>query len=264
MIAYIMQEWKPGVNPSVYAHLVERYLFNFRLSPDALSNHIPAAWLRPQVFNGHGVVSFCILKLHNLTLWPLPSVMGFDTISCAYRCGVIDGSRMFPEPSVYVVSRNTNAPIISRFAPILFSGAMHMIQTDIMHGAEGIDISAMYPSGKRLFAARVRPSRTPEKLDSQLFESLGSLVNFIKNGASSYTPSTQEGSFSRVDLKEETTYEAVDAKVAYSLLDRQWAEAGLVFDSAVRARTGGQYRWTYRGRTSGPTLKELQAAANAS
>lgn len=259
-----MQEWRSGVNPSVYAHLAERYLFNFRLSPDALSDHLPAAWLQPQIFNGHGVVSFCILKLQNLTLWPLPSVMGFDTISCAYRCGVIDNSSRVPEPSVYVVSRNTNAPVISRFAPILFSGAMHMIQTDIAHDGSGIDISATYPGGKKLFAARVQPSRAPEKLDSQLFDSLESFVSFIKNGASSYTPSTQEGSFSRVDLKEETTYEAVDAEVTYSLLDRQWADAGLVFDSAFRAKTGGQYRWTYRGRTAGSTLKERRMAANAS
>lgn len=209
-------------------------------------------------------MSSCILKLHNLTLWPLPSFTGFHTISCAYRCGVIYDSRKIPEPSVYVVSRNTEAPVISRFAPILFSGAMHMIQTDIAHDGSVIDISATYPGGNKLFAARVRPSATPERLDSRLFDSLELFASFIKNGASSYTPSTQEGYFSRVDLKEETTYEAVDAKVGYSLLDRQSADAGLVFDSAVRARTGGQYRWTYRGRTSGPTLKELQAAANAS
>lgn len=257
-----MPEWSiPGVSPSVYAHLVERYLFNFRLSPDSLSSHLPADWLQPQILNGQSVASFCILKLHNLTLWPLPPVLGFDTISCAYRCGVIDNSGENLEPSVYVVSRNTNLPVISRFAPVLFSGAMHMVQTNISHGADGIDISAAFPDGKKLFAARVRPSRAPETLDSQLFDSLESFVTFIKKGSSSYTPSTQEGSFSRVDLKEETIYEAVDAEVAYSLLDREWLDAGLIFDSAVRAKSGGTYKWTYRGKMAEPALQKIAGGA---
>jgi hypothetical protein len=125
---------------------------------------------------------------------------------------------------------------------------MHMIETDIVHGAGWIDISASYPDGRKLFSARVQPSRSPERMDSQLFDSLGSFVRFIRDGSSSYTPSTQIGSFSRVDLKEDTVYEPVDAEVRYSLLDREWAGAGLVFDSAVRARSGGTYRWTYRGK----------------
>jgi hypothetical protein len=132
---------------------------------------------------------------------------------------------------------------------------MHMIETDIVHGSGGIDISASYPDGRKLFSAKVRPSRSPERMDSQLFDSLESFVRFIKDGSSSYTPSTQRDSFSRVDLKEDTVYEPVDAEVRYSLLDREWAGAGLVFDSAVRARSGGVYRWTYRGKMLEPALK---------
>ena len=80
-----------------------------------------------------------------------------------------------------MVSRNTNFPVISRFAPVLFSGAMHVVQRSIAHGADEIDILAAFPDGKKkLFAARVRPSRAPETLDSLLFDLLESFVTFIK------------------------------------------------------------------------------------
>lgn len=263
----MLQKRKSAVNPSVHARVVERYLFNFRLSPKALDNHLSVDWLRPQILNGKSVVSFCMLKLENLALKPLPSFLGLNTISCAYRCGVIDASGEVPEPSVYVVSRNTDLPIISRLAPIVFSGAMHMIRTDIVHSTGGIDISATYPDGRRLFSARVRPSSTPEKIDSQLFNSLGAFVSFIKDGVSSYTPSTRPGSFSRLDLKEDTVYESVDATVTYSLLDREWQDARLVFDSAVRAKNRGHYTWTYRGqvcRQTESTFKGRKTAISAS
>ena len=104
----------PRLTRSVYARLVERFIFNFRISPDALDRRLPVRWLKPQVVNGYSVVSFCILRLERLMLWPLPSFLGFDTISCAYRCGVIDASAASPEPSVYIISRNTDSPTISR------------------------------------------------------------------------------------------------------------------------------------------------------
>lgn len=70
---------------------------------------------------------------------------------------------------------------MSRFAAVLLSGAMHMVQTSIAHGADEIDILAAFPDGKKkLFAARVRPSRAPETLDSVLFDLLESFVTFIK------------------------------------------------------------------------------------
>ncbi|MEO9295832.1 MAG: hypothetical protein ABI347_09560 [Nitrososphaera sp.] len=44
MPIYDVQVWKKSsINPSVYAHLAERYLFNFRLPPDALGSRLPAS-----------------------------------------------------------------------------------------------------------------------------------------------------------------------------------------------------------------------------
>lgn len=238
---------KPALNPSIYGRLVDRYLFNFRVNPHVLESHLPhLKWLKPRIINGSGVVSFCLLRLEGVTLWPLPSALGFDTVSCAYRCAVVDNSGKSPEPAVYVLGRNTNLLIASRFGSVLFSGAMKMIRTSIKDTPSFTDIHASYLDGQDLFSARVRPARTKDT-GSKLFGSLEAFVDFIKGGASSYTPSTREDRYSRVDLTEDSNhYEAIDAAVDRSWLDTAWPDAGMVFDSAYRAG-GGRYRLKYLG-----------------
>ncbi|MGA7216706.1 MAG: hypothetical protein WBX38_00230, partial [Candidatus Sulfotelmatobacter sp.] len=99
---------------AVTANLVERFIFNFRLPPDKFAEQMPVKWLQPQIINGWSVASFCILRLDKVILWPLPGFLGMKTISCAYRCGVIDASQSPAGPSVYITDRNTNLPIIAR------------------------------------------------------------------------------------------------------------------------------------------------------
>ena len=53
----------------------------------------------------------------------------------------------------------------------------------------------------------------------------------------------------------------MDAEVTYSLLDREWLDAGLVFDSAVWAKSGGIYKWTYRGKMTEPALQKIAGGA---
>lgn len=247
---------KSPFSSSVYGQLVDRYLFNFRADPEALEKHLPqVGWLKPRTINGHGVVSFCLLRLEGVTLWPLPTLLGINTTSCAYRCAVIDSSGEKPEPSVYVLGRNTDLSIISRLGSIAFSGPMQMIQTSIEQTPSHVDIRARYSDGRELFSAKVCQSEA--KTDSQLFGSLGEFVDFIKGGASSYTPSNNDGCYSRVDLTEDSNYyEQVDAKIECCSLKEQWKDVGLAFDSAFHAG-GGRYKLKYLGTM--PNIGSVQA-----
>ncbi|WP_420545774.1 hypothetical protein [Nitrosopumilus sp.] len=233
-------------NISVYGNLVDRYLFNFRADPVALEKHLPNVdWLKPRTINGYGVVSFCLLKLKGLTMWPLPSSLGLDTTSCAYRCAVIDESGKKPEPSVYVLGRNTDLSIISRLGPKLFSGNIEKIDASVERVLENVQINAKYSDGKDMFSATVDSLKC--KNDSKLFESEESFEDFIKDGISSYTPSTKENMYSRVDLETDSNqYEQVSAKINVNCLDDEWEDAKLVFDSAYRAG-GNQYKLRYLG-----------------
>ncbi|HLG37677.1 MAG TPA: hypothetical protein VI338_06045, partial [Nitrososphaera sp.] len=122
------------------------------------------------------------------------------------------------------------------------------VHTAIMHKPNSVDIHASFLNGRTLFSARVKPSKTPGRLDSQVFNSLDAFVKFIHDGSSSYAPSVVDNYYSRVDLfKEDSKYESLEATVDSSWLDSAWKEAGLVFDSAVRAGGGGRYKWTYLG-----------------
>jgi hypothetical protein len=232
---------------SVKARLVERFIFNFRLTPENLAKFLPAPWLQPQVVNGWSVLSFCILKLDQTTLRWLPSFFGYPTISCAYRCGVIDTSDGEPQPAVYVTDRNTDLPIISRTAPFLLADTILMVRPQITERDGGCDVDVKYLDKQRLFAGKARPAKTPGQLISEVFKSVDEFKSFIHNGVTSYAPSIFGDQLTQIDLhKEDPVYEPLDAEVDFSALDGVWQDAGLSFDSAVRA-AGGEYVWIYRG-----------------
>ena len=235
---------KDMIKPSVYGHLVDRFLFNFRLDADYLESQIPVGWLRPRLYHGYGTVSFCLLRLKGVTLWPLPTSMGFDSISCAYRCAVMDSSTSNPEPSVYILGRSTNVPLVSKLGTVLFSGNMELMNAAIEERSQGSGIRVSDSQGKKLFVAQTNNTKG---LKSKLFDSVDDFVTFIKGGLSSYTPSTRRDRISRVDLVEDSnTYSPIDAKIDYSRLDEKWKGSALEFDSAFHA-TGGLYRLSYHG-----------------
>ena len=236
-------------NFSIYGNLVDRYLFNFRVDSDALENHLPKIpWIKPRNVNGYGVVSFCLLKLKGLTVWPLPTSLGLSTTSCAYRCAITDESGKNPEPSVYVLGRNTDLSIISRLGPALFSGNIQKIDASINRDSEDIKIDAEYPDGKKMFSATVDSSKPQQS--SRLFESTELFETFIKDGASSYTPSMCNDEYSRIDLETDSnTYQQVNARINANCLDEEWKDVDLVFDSAYRA--GGKlYKLKHVGSVS--------------
>lgn len=204
---------------------------------------MPVTWLQPQIFNGWSVVSFCILDINNITILPIPNLFNFETISCAYRCGVLDISNGSPSPSVYITDRNADLPLITKLAPFLLADAIPMVKTSIAHENELVRVQANYFDGQSLFAAEVSPA----PFQSKLFDSLEDFKSFIKLGVSSYTPSCYQNYYTRVDLKKsDTVYDAYTGKVEYSWIDGLWQDVGLEFDSVVKA-TGGTYTWTYRG-----------------
>ena len=119
---------------SITAVLEERLLFNFSVEPDRLEEQLPVKWLKPLVVNGRSVVSFCILHLKNVTIWPLPgSIIGFKTISCAYRCGAVDVSGGGEVPVVWVVDRLSDLPVIAKLSPWLLKDTLPVIRPRLTH-----------------------------------------------------------------------------------------------------------------------------------
>jgi hypothetical protein len=237
------------IRRSVSARLVERFIFNFRLSPNSLAERLPVSWLKPQVANGWSVVSFCILRIERLMLRPLPAQAGLETTCCAYRCGVIDCSEVSCNPSVYILGRYTDSQFVTFMAPSIFQSEMPPVRADIDHTRRSCTINVRFGDGRPLFAARVFPSEARQQLRSKAFASLHDFIDFIKNGVSSYARSTAAGQYSRIDLyKEDAGYESMDAAIEFSKLDYEWDGSGLEFDSVVRAGGGGMYVWTYKGK----------------
>ena len=105
-----------------------------------------------------------------------------------------------------------------------------------------------YSDGKKMFSATVDSSKPQQS--SRLFESTESFETFIKEGVSSYTPSTCDDEYSRIDLETDSnSYQQVNAKVNVNCLDEEWNDVKLVFDSAYRAG-GNLYKLKHIGSIS--------------
>jgi len=230
---------------TVSARMIERYIFNFRMRPDELAKKLPVPWLEPQVVNGWCAVSFCILWLDRLTVAPIPPVIPFQTLSSAYRIGVIDTSQSEPEASVYITNRWADNKLIAALAPLVLLDTIPAI--DAAHGHTPDDVVHVQMSqrdGRHIFSAQARSSET---FESEVFDSLDDFVGFIKGGVSSYAPSTKPGALSKVNLhKEDVQYAPLAATIEFSALHHEWSDTTMEFDSAVRA-TGSKYVWTYKG-----------------
>ena len=232
--------------PPVRAELAERYIFNFRLPPDALAEYLPAPWLSPQTVRGWGVASFCLLDLRGITPAPLsPAFWGLDSVSCAPRYAVLDGAGGGAKrPAVFVTERQTSSAFGAWFTGLGFSCRHPYAEAQIVHQGERTEIQADDSHGGAGFCATVTPSAPAP---SALFDTPADFGAFIAQGVTSYGLSRYPGRLTQVDLhKDDRGYEPMEVlNLTSPLLDR-WRASGAVLDSAFRTR-GGRYEWTYLG-----------------
>ena len=234
---------------SIKARMVERYIFNFRMKPEALQRHLPVDYLKPQVLNGWSLMSFCILNLDRVTVSPIPNIFNFKTLTCAYRAGIIDHSKETPEPSVWITDRNSNLRTVKFLSPLIIRDTIPRIDAAIGHDTsrEIVHTQFSFMDGQHYFSAQAKLAEDTFNVQSEVFSNVDEFATFIKGGVSSYTPSSNKKRLAMVDLyKEDVMYEALDATIEFSWLHENWKDAEMIFDSAIKA-TGSTYKWTYRG-----------------
>jgi hypothetical protein len=239
---------------TVTANMEERFIFNFRIKPEILAKHLPSDLLKPQIVNGYSIVSFCVLKLNNIVVKPIPSFLGYNSTSCAYRIGVIDKSEKTESNSVYIVERYTDRGIISTLAPKILSDNIPIADTKISEKNGYIYVTTTDENGKIYFSAKVKKTNA---LNSKLFADPEDFKSFIKQGVSSYTPSSKPNMVSRVDLvKKDNDYTPLNAEIISQNFSSYWEDADLEFDSALHT-TGGKYTWTNKGlKSTKPNIKK--------
>lgn len=233
----------PSILPSVRAELHERFLFNFRVPLDALSRHLPAPFLRAQPLNGWGVLSFCLLDLRGLTVAPLPTLVGLNSLSCAPRFAILDCSDAQSGPAVFVTERFSNSAFGSWFSSLGFSAPHPFIEARIEHGDDKTVMSAAIPGEGALFEASVSPGENT----SSLWPDTRDFGEFISMGVRSFGLSRHANRLTVMDLrKNEGVYQPLHAGQLSGTFVQTWQAEGAVFDSAFRT-AGGRYEWTYHG-----------------
>jgi hypothetical protein len=232
--------------PVVRASLAERFIFNFRFPVKALAHYLPVSWLAPQEVGGYAVASFCILDLRGITVAPLSTQVGLNSISCAPRYAVVDLSLEQATPAVFVSERQTNSAFGAWFTSLGFSAPHSQVQASIDYQDDKILVRVESLDDGLIFAATIQPAA---KSESQVFASAEEFADFIAQGVSSYGTSRHGSRLTKVDLhKEDSTYTPLEVSGLSGAIADDWQSHGGVLDSAFLTR-GGRYEWTYNGLT---------------
>ncbi len=231
--------------PSVRAKLEERFIFNFRLPIHALQKYLPVKWLVPTEMSGIAVASFCLLDLRHITIAPLPTVVGLNSISCAPRYAVTDVSTGTPKSAVFVTERQTNSSFGAWFSGLGFSAPHRHVDASITREEEIIRLSVKSSDQQNIFSASVRPTGATS---SEIFD-CDSFKRFIAEGVSSYGLSRHGSRLTKLDLrKEDTDYHPLEVLDMSGLAIEEWLNNEALFDSAF-STSGGRYEWSYLGMT---------------
>ncbi len=235
----------PSILPSVRAELHERFLFNFRVPVAELERELPAPFLRVQPFGEWGVLSFCLLDLRGLTVAPLSTAVGLNSLSCAPRFAVLDDEND-GVPAVFVTERFSNSAFGSWFSSLGFSAPHPYIEARIGHDAGRTTLYAGMPNDEPMFEATVRGGPNT----SQIWPDTRTFGEFISSALRSYGLSRHENRLTVMDLrKNEGTYEPLEATRVGGAFVQEWQDRGAVLDSVFRTM-GGRYEWTYHGLTN--------------
>ena len=214
-----------------------RYVVNFRIDPDLARAMLPVPWLDPQIVRGHAVLSFCPYVLDAVRLSPLPRSLGVRAICSAYRLAVVDRSGSTPVAAAWVPARETNDRFVARLAPGSLRAGFERLVASVTDDPDGTRISFTRLDHRPYFHARFNPADQP---GGELFVDVAAFEGFFKAAATSWAPSTTEGSWVRLDLDAgETNY----APLAITDLDAPGLPGDAVFDSAFVGR-GGSYCWS--------------------
>jgi hypothetical protein len=248
-----------SIHPPIRARLAERFLFNFRMPLEAISRYMPESWLTPQVINGYGVASFCILHLRNITYAPLPTIFGVQSISSALRMAVIDQSEGRRDPALFVIYRQTNSAFGAWYTQC-WSAPHPLVESTIKHSSNGESVVSIHSlAGGLQFAAAARPAA---RLESALFASTEDFSAFLAQGVSSYGCSRYGRRLTKFDLhKQDMGYTVLRPTNVSGSAIEPWLSDGAVLDSAFHT-SGGQYEWTYHGLTAKESTCRI-AATNA-
>ena len=223
---------------AISAHVRERVVVNFAVDPELMAEELPCEWLAPQVINGKGVASFCVLWLDRLTPSGWPPGLIASQICCAVRFGVID--RTTGRPGVYVVDRCTDSALGSFATRLGFPGFHPLVKVSEREVSSSRQITV-----EREGAPYVSFALGDAHGSCGVFGDAQEFSRFMAEGDRSYTLAARSGVVNVVDLvKEETEFVPYEVSQVDAHGLPKPIQMPCTADSAFRA-ADARYEWQF-------------------
>lgn len=243
-----------GSHRCVRARIVERWVFNFRLSPESAEALLPVPWLSPVLVDGSAVFSFCPYLIADVRIGHGPRLVRAHArpmFFSAGRLSVTDARDFSARTVAWVPGRESGRTLAVAIASRLLGAPFRRVSVSISAAAPPVaDTTADDEAARRLevgepdgglrFGATIGSVEAlSDTRSDSLFASATDFERFFAC-SSSWAPSSRPGALKRLDLD---AFGTRWGRVGATSITGSEVPQGAVFDSAF-VGVGGEYRWT--------------------
>jgi len=217
--------------PIIKGIIDRRILINYQIEEEVLKNYLPKPF-KPKLIKGKGIAGICLIRLKEIRPKGLPKQIGISSENGAHRIAVEWEENGEVKEGVFVPRRDTSSKLNSIVGGKLFPGIHHYAKFSVRESGKYYEVS--FKSDDDTFLA-IKAKETEKWNSDSVFDDLGCVSNFFKNGAIGYSP--DKNNYEGLELKtynwEVSLLEVESVRSSFFENKTIFPEGSVKFDNAL-------------------------------
>lgn len=180
--------------PRIKGIIRRRLLVNFRVDPAVMGGQLPQG-MTPKLQNGHAIAGICLIRLEQLRLPALPSILGWSSENAAHRIAVIGPEG---EEAVYIPRRDTSSLVNHLVGGRIFPGEHHLARFRVED--DGVEVRLKMVSQDSSVFVELHGKQARSLPSSSAFDSVEEASEFFETGSLGYSDSRNPERFDGIVL----------------------------------------------------------------
>jgi len=224
--------------PAINGVIRRRILVNYRMPPEVIQPLLPRRF-RPKLQKGFAIAGICLIRLEEIRIKGLPSLVGISSENAAHRIAVTwEDENGKTQEGVYIPRRDTDSMLNQLAGGRVFPGEHHAAEFKVQDDGERIDLNMTSKDGA--VAIQVRARTAKELPADSIFKDAQSASAFFEPGSLGYSATAKGNRLEEIRLKTVTwRVEPMSVEHVHSsfFADKTKLPAGTVqFDCALLMR----------------------------
>ena len=184
--------------PVIQGVIDRRVLVNYRVSPDAIAQHLPRPF-RPKLIDGYAIAGICLIRLRDIRPKALPVPFGITSENAAHRIAVEWDDAGERREGVYIPRRDTGSRLNAAAGGRLFPGEHHFAEFRAKESTDHLSIAI--DSNDGVVRVRLEAGVAATLPAGSVFGSLERASRFFEGGSLGYSVTRDVGRYDGLELR---------------------------------------------------------------